>query len=453
MISVKNRMDDMQKEKLRNCRFLTNINVIRTVGFSVIIMVFFFSYFHRVSTSVLVPDLVDSFAVSSTLIGLLASAYFYSYAAVQPLAGILVDRWKPRTVVFVSAILMGLGSTLFALATNFWVAFLARIIIGAGAGGVFIPIVWFISRWFSIKRRAFVFSFVMITGNSGAVLAAGPLGKLVSIAGWRGAILIFTAVTFVFAILTWMIVRNDPQEVTSREDVNKQNKHKSTQNVSPATSAQKSNVNKVQWLKLLRVTFEIRVIRLMLCVVFLSYGALMSFQGVWGVPFLMDVYSLSRTSASNIITILPIGIIIGSLVLGRMLDTKLGMLFYLMGFISAAVVYFIFTVATAILAPIAIFLCIFILGLTNIAFAFTLKVYSKTLPYEHLGSAMGIVNTVPFFGGMVFQPLTGFLFDLFGKDLSTPVVAYRYFFMLLSLSLMAAIIIAFKVKKELQGKI
>jgi sugar phosphate permease len=67
----------------------------RWMVFSVISIV----YFHRVSTSVIVPDLLKAFETHATALGLMSSMYFYIYALEQPLVGYLTDRWGPVRVV------------------------------------------------------------------------------------------------------------------------------------------------------------------------------------------------------------------------------------------------------------------------------------------------------------------------------------------------------------------
>ena len=129
--------------------------------------------------------LVTTFRVSSTALGLMASGYFYSYAFFQPVVGILVDRWKPRRIIVASACLMGIGSLVFCLARGFGSAFCARVIVGLGAAGVFVPFMWLSSRLFDPNEIGFVYAVWIATGNAGAVVAAGPLGFLAACLGWR----------------------------------------------------------------------------------------------------------------------------------------------------------------------------------------------------------------------------------------------------------------------------
>jgi len=49
----------------------------RWVVFSVICLIYFFVYFHRVSTSVIVSELLAAFNTNATALGFMSSIYFY----------------------------------------------------------------------------------------------------------------------------------------------------------------------------------------------------------------------------------------------------------------------------------------------------------------------------------------------------------------------------------------
>jgi len=393
--------------------------------------VYFIVFFHRVSTSALAPELVTTFGVSSTMLGLMASAYFYSYGLLQPVVGVLVDAWKARRVVTVAALMMGSGSVIFALAPNFWVAFVARVIIGMGAAGVFVPISWFITKWFSARRRAFIFSLLMMSGNTGAIVAAGPLGTITSLIGWRNTIGLLSIITFITAALAWGIVRDKPIQASADRYNMRFYKEKTIRR-------QRFNV--------IRFITKEPIMGYILLASFLSYGPLMAFQGLWGVPFLMDVYGFNKVHASNLLMVLPIGFICGAITLGRILDTRFGGFIAVVGYGVSTISYFVFTIATGILSAVPLFLCIFLLGFTHAVFPFMFKAYSEVSPPENFGVVMGICNASPFVGSLVFQLLTGFIFDLFpSTSFSRSLGAYKYFFLLLTIALAISTVAVFKV--------
>ena len=53
-------------------------------------------YFHRMCPAVVAVEMMQDLKAGGSLIGFLASAYFYPYALMQIPAGLLSDSWGPR---------------------------------------------------------------------------------------------------------------------------------------------------------------------------------------------------------------------------------------------------------------------------------------------------------------------------------------------------------------------
>jgi len=75
-------------------------------------------FFHRLCPAVIALDIQSSFGISGTLLGVLSSAYFYSYAIMQLPTGLMADSWGPRKTVSVFLILAGVGSVVMGIATS-----------------------------------------------------------------------------------------------------------------------------------------------------------------------------------------------------------------------------------------------------------------------------------------------------------------------------------------------
>ena len=71
-------------------------------------------FFHRLCTAVIALDIQSSFGITGTLLGILGSAYFYSYAIMQLPTGLMADSWGPRKTVSAFFVLAGIGSILTA---------------------------------------------------------------------------------------------------------------------------------------------------------------------------------------------------------------------------------------------------------------------------------------------------------------------------------------------------
>jgi len=108
----------------------------RYLIFLILNATYFFVYFHRVSTAVLAPYLMEAFSASGVSLGAMSSAYFYPYALSQPIVGMLADRFGARKVITISTFIEFLGALLFGLAPTLFLAALGRGLIGLGAAGV-----------------------------------------------------------------------------------------------------------------------------------------------------------------------------------------------------------------------------------------------------------------------------------------------------------------------------
>ena len=95
-------------------------------------------YFHRVSPAVVAQDLVSSFNISATALGVLASAYFYPYALMQVPVGILSDSWGPKKTIVLFSLIAAFGAIGFGLAPYFGFAIAARACVGLGLAAVFV---------------------------------------------------------------------------------------------------------------------------------------------------------------------------------------------------------------------------------------------------------------------------------------------------------------------------
>jgi sugar phosphate permease len=56
-------------------------------------------FFHRACPAVIAPDLISTFGISETALGLLASGYFYPYTFMQIPGGILADAWGAKKTI------------------------------------------------------------------------------------------------------------------------------------------------------------------------------------------------------------------------------------------------------------------------------------------------------------------------------------------------------------------
>jgi len=389
-----------------------------------------FNFFHRVTTSVLAPYLVETFKISSTSLGLMSSIYFYSYAALQPVVGVLTDRWKPRKMLTIFVLIMTLGTFIFAYSPSFIFTYFGRLLIGIGSAGIFVPVSWIITKYFSYRNRGFLFAVLIFSANIGSISAASPFARLIAYFGWRNALTIVAFASFVLAALIWLVVRDNNSSKINEIDLNNKDKH----------NVIKTDEEKNNWFTILKEVFSIPIIKY--CFLSsLTYATMMSFQGLWGVPFLMDIYKMEKSAASDLVTIIPLGFLIGVLLLSKLNDTKYGGYIFFFVNTTSLIAFFIFTISTNNLSNTFIIILLFLIGFSNSAIPYQFKIYSLVFPIQHYGTALGIVNIFPFILSALYQSFTGFLIDLPARStdvLQSTVGSYRLYFLILTISLVVA---------------
>lgn len=128
-----------------------NIHGHRWTVFSIIALIYFFVYFHRVSTSVIAADMLRDFSINATALGFMSSMYFFIYAFEQPLVGYLTDILGARRVIAWGTAAAAAGCFIFAMAPDIAWATAGRVFIGIGVGGVYVPAIKAFSQWFRKK--------------------------------------------------------------------------------------------------------------------------------------------------------------------------------------------------------------------------------------------------------------------------------------------------------------
>ena len=407
----------------------------RWLVFGLLSAAYLLVYFHRLSPAVLAIDMMKDLAAGGTLIGVLGSAYFYPYAFMQLPAGLLTDSWGPRRTVTVSFVLAGIASIILGWAPNMSWAIGARVLVGLGVSMLFVPTMKILTQWFKRSEFAFMTGLLMAMGGLGVLSAAAPLAYVSSLVGWRGSFQVIGGVTLLLAAAIWFLVRNTPAELgfPLPED---------PEQISGAAGPP-AKIGLWAGLKMVlqRLSFWPLAIWF-----FFTAGVFFAFGGLWGGPYLMHVYGLSKAEAGNILSMLAVGMIVGSPLLSYLSDQVFHSRKKLM--LTTSVVMVVLTgqmvfAPAALSRPLLYGFC-FLISLCSSAIVVIGFTSSKELfPLSIAGTAVGAVNFFPFLGGAVLQPLVGFFLEKFSPG-GAPYAAAAYgkAFVVLLVSSVIALIMA-----------
>lgn len=154
-------------------------------------------------------------------LGLIGSAFLYTYSIAQIPGGILTDYFGGRRVISISVALTGVFCFAFAVASTFTEILVARALMGLFAASVYGPITAIIARWFTIKERGFAASMNNGGGGMGEIItwtllpliAMLSTSGLFGLPGWRISCLVMAAIVLAIAAGGAIILRNDPEDM------------------------------------------------------------------------------------------------------------------------------------------------------------------------------------------------------------------------------------------------
>jgi MFS family permease len=165
----------------------------------------------RTVNAVLAPQLVQSLSLDSAQLGLLTSAFFFSFALVQLPVGIALDRYGPRRVQLVLMLVAASGALMFAHGSSFAELVFARAVIGFGLGGCFMSAVKSVSTWIAPAKLPSVHGYLIAAGGLGAASATMPVRMVLDYTDWRGLFTILAALSACSALLIWFVTPRTAQ--------------------------------------------------------------------------------------------------------------------------------------------------------------------------------------------------------------------------------------------------
>lgn len=381
-------------------------------------LLFMMSLFLRSSPAVIANDLMKEFSILPVTMGLMASVYFWAYGLVQIPVGFLSDRIGVRNTVIIFALIGVIGTFLFAFAQNVHMATWTRLFFGIGTAGVWVPALKYLSVTYNPGKFASLTSILSSIGSCGMILSSFPLAVLVERTNWRFPFIWAAVIILFLVICAWRLI---PAKTTAPN----------TNNDVPIK--EKNKITIIEYVKKYYKVFFFFIWA------FLIYGTLFSFQGLWGVPYLQDVFSINRQAAGVIVMFLPLGIILGGPFWGILSDRYLKarrpiLLMGTIGFLATIVAF----VLTKNYPGSFIFSIIyFFYGFFGTVFLINLTCVKELLPLEITGTVMGILNTLMIMSVGFYQNITGYYLNYF-LNLTSTAASYQNIFIIYCLSAVVA---------------
>lgn len=353
-----------------------------------------YNYFLRVSPSVMQNELTTSFHMTATQFGALAGFYYWAYTPMQIPAGMLYDKFGVRFVLCAACLIASLGLAIFISADNYLVAGGGRFMIGLGCAFAYIGTLKLASIWLPPNRFATVAGLTTAIGMTSGALAQTYLTKVVEIIGYKEALRSSLIFGVVLSIVLYMIIRNQPKNLSK-----------------PSENEMQNPINLKQLLNALYIIFTNRqmwLIGIVGCLVYLPSSV---FLDLWGIPYLKAVYNLTAEQAVAISSYTFYGWIISGPIVGALSDKirRRVMPLTISGFFAAALLCIVFYVPGITLS--GLYIIFFMIGFCCGAHPICFALGKESNPIQISGTSVAVTNMLIMAGGAIFQPVVGKLLD------------------------------------------
>jgi sugar phosphate permease len=354
-------------------------------------------FYLRVSPAVMTTELMRDFGIGAGELGNFSAAYFYAYVLMQIPTGILVDTWGARKLLIGGSLAAAVGTLIFGATTNVALAWIGRAVVGGATAVGWVVTLKLATHWFPPQRFAMVTGVGLLMGNVGALFAQVPLRLLVEQFGWRAVVLGSATVLLAVGAAAWAFVANDPADHGFSSHAPSELQTKRRQRARDLLSG----FGKI---------FGYRNTWLIFFAQGGIVGAVLSFTGLWGPPYLRQRFNLSPTSAAAVCSVMIVCWAGASPISGYLSDRfQRRKPLYFGGAVVAALGW-----ATLFYVPLALTAFVVVAALTSIAcgavilgFAFA----KESVPVRFLGTISGAINVGNMIGPTLLQPAIGWALD------------------------------------------
>lgn len=242
------------------------------------------------------PYLIKEIHLNAMQISFLASCYFYGNVASVFSIGMLLDRFSVKKLLLGAMTLIILSIYFFTITSSLWIMSICRILLGIAGSFSLLSCLKLASRWFDKKKISFVTGTVITLAMIGSMIAQTPMTLIMDSYGWRTGQFLIVIASIIFLLLIALFVKDYPE----------------TNNITlPTNTIYPLNF----WQSLNRVVrnFQNWIIGIYLILINLP---VFLFGSTWGNLYLTQVQNLNRNISTYITSIIFVGLIIGSPLIG-----------------------------------------------------------------------------------------------------------------------------------------
>lgn len=356
------------------------------------LMFFAYQFILRLWPGLTMHDIMGQFSIDASRFGLIAAFYYYGYAGMQIPVALLLERFGARYIIFLFAILCGAATILFTYSENWYLACLSRFLVGAGSAVGFLGVSKVIAEWFPKVQYTKMIGFSFSVGLLGAIYGGKPVSLLIEMHYWKNVALTLAIASVVIGCAVLLFLRS-PSHNKNRHDDTFKMSHFKTLLTSP-------------------------FIWLLAIANLLMVGSLEGFSDVWGVPYLMTAYAISKGEAAQLISFVFFGMLCGGPLLA-FCSKKMGN-YVIISFcgIGMALAFTVLLMSknyhwwsfAGLFFSVGILCCYQVI---------VFSAGAERVKAQQLGVTIAFLNCINMLGGSFFHTLIGKLMDIFWTGTAT----------------------------------
>jgi MFS family permease len=165
------------------------------------------NFIDRGNLSVAIPMMAKEFHLSPAIMGVMMSAFFWSYTALQVPAGWFADKVGQRISFALSVTCWSVATAATALTRGAASLLGFRIMLGVGESGAFPSAVGVVAKWFPDRELGRASASFASGAKFGSGLSIPIAAWLITLTGWRNMFLIAGSLGIIWTVVWWVYYR------------------------------------------------------------------------------------------------------------------------------------------------------------------------------------------------------------------------------------------------------
>jgi sugar phosphate permease len=182
------------------------------VVLALLCLMYFITYIDRLNISTAAIVIKPEFGLSNTQLGLIFSAFNYSYFFFQVIGGWVGDRFGPRKTLFACGTVWAIATILTGFSGGIVTLFLARVVLGFGEGATFPTATLAMQSWIEPGKRGFAQGLTHSFARLGNAITPPVVAFLIMTVTWRGSFIVLGCVSLIWVMVWLWYFRDDPKD-------------------------------------------------------------------------------------------------------------------------------------------------------------------------------------------------------------------------------------------------